>query len=95
MERIEKGTGLETRVAVLGHIQRGGSPTPFDRNLGTLFGKHAMELVVQNQWGRMVSLQGQKITSVLIADAVASLKKVPLNHPLVAAARSVGTSFGN
>ena len=94
MNEIEHKTGIETRVAVLGHIQRGGSPTPFDRNLGTLFGKHAVELVVRKQWGTMVSLQGQHIGSVPIAEAVSVLKTIPLDHALISAARSVGTEFG-
>lgn len=93
-EKIEKLTGIESRAAVLGHIQRGGSPTPFDRNLGTLFGTHAVSLLVQGRWNRMVCMMGQKIESIPLTAAVRRLKKVPLNHPLISAARSVGTSFG-
>jgi 6-phosphofructokinase 1 len=73
---IEKKTGFETRVTVLGHIQRGGSPSAFDRVLGTRFGVHAVELVKQGKVGRMVSLRGREIVDVSLADAVKQLKLV-------------------
>jgi len=91
---IETACGIETRYTILGHLQRGGTPTAFDRVLATRFGVHAMELVAAGRTGRMVCLKGQDITSVPIARAVAKLKLVPRNHPLVKAARSVDTSFG-
>jgi len=74
---IEKNTGYETRCVVLGHIQRGGSPTVFDRYLGTRFGVKAMELVLNKEFGNMVSLKGDGIVSVPLASAVAKLKTVP------------------
>jgi ATP-dependent phosphofructokinase / diphosphate-dependent phosphofructokinase len=73
---IEKRTGYETRVSVFGHIQRGGSPTAFDRILGTRFGVHAMELVLQKKFGKMVALSGNKIIDVPLEDAVKELKTV-------------------
>lgn len=76
-EIIEAKTGYETRVTVLGHIQRGGSPTAFDRVLGTRFGVRAVELVKQQKWGHMVSLQGRNVVSVPLADAIGTLKTVP------------------
>ena len=76
-EYIEKKTGFETRVTVLGHIQRGGSPTAFDRVLGTRFGVKAVELAKQGKFGFMVSLQGRKIESVPLEAAVGQLKTVP------------------
>jgi ATP-dependent phosphofructokinase / diphosphate-dependent phosphofructokinase len=76
-ELIEKKTGYETRVAVLGHIQRGGTPTAFDRVLGTRFGIAALKLVEEKKFGHMVSLQGDQITSVPLKDATGSLKLVP------------------
>lgn len=94
-QRIEKMTGIETRAAVLGHIQRGGSPSPFDRNLGTLFGTHAATLVARGSRNRMVCLQGKKIASLPLAEVVHRTKRVPLDYPLLLAARSVGTSFGD
>jgi 6-phosphofructokinase 1 len=75
---IEKRTGYETRVTVLGHIQRGGTPTAFDRILGTRFGVKAMELVIAKKFGRMAALSGNKIIDVPLADAVSALKTVDM-----------------
>jgi phosphofructokinase-like protein len=77
-EEIEKRTGYETRVSVLGHIQRGGSPTAFDRILGTRFGIKAVELVKNKKFGRMVALSGVKIIDVAIEDAIRALKTVDM-----------------
>ncbi|KPK98447.1 MAG: hypothetical protein AMJ95_04220 [Omnitrophica WOR_2 bacterium SM23_72] len=77
-QEIEKKTGFETRVTVLGHIQRGGSPTAFDRVLGTRFGVKAVELVKRNQFGKMVALAGNKIIDVALEDAVRELKTVDM-----------------
>lgn len=74
---IEKKTGYETRVTVLGHIQRGGSPSAFDRVLGTRFGVKAVELIKMKKFGHMVSLQGREIVDVPLADALGSIKTVP------------------
>lgn len=93
-ERIGKSTGVETRSASLGHIQRGGSPVPADRNLGTLFGTHAVELIRERQWGEMVCIQGSAIRSIPIEKAVHKLKLVTPDHPLVVASEAVGISFG-
>ena len=75
-DEIEKRTGYETRVSVLGHIQRGGSPTAFDRVLGTRFGIKAIELVLAKKFGRMAALSGSKIIDVPLEDAVKELKTV-------------------
>jgi phosphofructokinase-like protein len=77
-DMVEKKTGYETRVAVLGHIQRGGTPTAFDRVLGTRFGVKAMELVLKGEFGKMVSLQGNKIVAVPLEMAVSELKTVDM-----------------
>lgn len=77
-QEIEKRTGYETRVSVLGHIQRGGSPTAFDRVLGTRFGIKAVELIANKKFGRMVALSGIKIIDVPIQDAVKELKTVDM-----------------
>jgi 6-phosphofructokinase 1 len=77
-EEIEKRTGYETRVSVLGHIQRGGTPTAFDRVLGTRFGVRAVELVKYKKFGRMVALVGNKIIDVPIEEAVRALKTVDM-----------------
>jgi 6-phosphofructokinase 1 len=90
---IERETGLETRVTVLGHLQRGGSPTAFDRVLATRYGTEAVDLVMQGRFGTMVSLQGSEIVAVPISDAIADPRNVPVNSPLIRSARSVGTSF--
>ena len=73
---IEKRTGYETRVSVLGHIQRGGSPTAFDRVLGTRLGVKAVDLIKDGKFGRMVALSGVKIIDVPLEDAVKELKLV-------------------
>ncbi|MCX6339988.1 MAG: ATP-dependent 6-phosphofructokinase [Candidatus Aureabacteria bacterium] len=74
---IEKRTGYETRCVVLGHLQRGGSPTALDRFIGLRFGVHAVGLIMQGAFGRMVSLRGNEVVSVPLADAVAKLRTVP------------------
>jgi 6-phosphofructokinase 1 len=74
---IEERTGFETRVTVLGHVQRGGSPTPRDRVLATRYGLKAADLVNEEKWGTMAALQGDSIVEVPLADAVAELKTVP------------------
>ena len=74
---IEERTGFETRVTVLGHVQRGGSPTPRDRVLATRFGLKAADLADDGRFGRMASLQGDRIVDVALQDATAELKTVP------------------
>lgn len=78
-EIIEKKTGFETRVTILGHIQRGGSPTAFDRVLGTRFGVKAVELIKEKKFGRMVSLTGNKVVDVALEEALKGLKTVDLD----------------
>jgi phosphofructokinase-like protein len=74
---IEERTGYETRVTVLGHVQRGGSPTPRDRVLATRFGLKAADLVEQGRFGRMAALQGDEIGDVALAEATREIKRVP------------------
>lgn len=93
-KRLERLTGAETRVTVLGHLQRGGPPTPADRVLSTRFGVAAADLVLRGEWGRMVALRGAEIVSVPIADVAGKRKRVPPDHELIRAARSLGTHFG-
>lgn len=93
--RVEDLTGLETRVTVLGHVQRGGSPTPFDRILATRYGVAAAELALDRNYGRMVSLRGAKITDVPISQAVGRIGTVPPDGDLVRTARAVGIIFGD
>jgi ATP-dependent phosphofructokinase / diphosphate-dependent phosphofructokinase len=75
-KQIEEKTGIETRVSVLGHIQRGGSPTAFDRVLGTRFGIKAVDLINEKKFGFMASLEGNKVIGVPLEKAVAALKLV-------------------
>jgi len=85
----------EVRVSVLGHIQRGGSPSPFDRILGTRFGVAAVELVAKKQFGKMVCLRNATIDAVDIADAIGKMKIVDPQGEMVRTARAVGISFGD
>jgi len=77
-KEIEKRTGFETREVVLGHLQRGGSPTAFDRVLGTRFGVKAVQLAEAKEWGKMVSLRGAKIEAVPLEEGVAKLKTLDM-----------------
>jgi len=77
-KELEKKTGIETRVVVLGHLQRGGSPTAFDRVLATRYGVAAIDLVHKGKFGNMVALKGNKIGSVLLKDIVGKRKTVDL-----------------
>lgn len=94
-QQIEEITDKESRVTVLGHLQRGGSPTPFDRILATRYGAAAVNMVMEGKFGHMVSLQGFDITSVPLEKAVGEMKKVPLDSHLIRTARQLGISFGN
>lgn len=76
-QEIENRTGFETRVSVLGHIQRGGSPTAHDRVLATRYGVHACDMVARGEWGKMAALRGNEIISVELAEATRELKVVP------------------
>ncbi len=94
-DQIEKATRVETRVTILGHVQRGGSPTAFDRVLATRYGVGAVDLVSRGNFGRMVCLRGDDIVSVPIEEAAEKLKLVPIDSQLLATARAVGTVFGD
>ncbi len=85
----------ETRVTVLGHIQRGGSPSPFDRVLSSRFGVGAVELVARREFGRMVCLRGARIESTSLEEAVGVMKAVDPNDELVRTAKSLGIRFGD
>lgn len=85
----------EVRVSVLGHIQRGGSPSPFDRILATRFGVAAVDLIAQGGFGKMVCLHNARVEAVNIADAVGLMKSVNPQGELVRAARAIGICFGD
>src|SRR5713226_2353205 len=92
---LREALNKEVRVTVLGHIQRGGSPSPFDRILATRFGVAAADMVGRGEFGRMVCLRAGKIESVPLADAVGQMKRVNPSDDHVRAARAVGISFGD
>ena len=93
-QEIEYETGIETRETVLGYIQRGGSPTPFDRNLSTRMGGHATELIAGARFGRMVTLKGNEISSAPLEEIAGKLKLVTEEHDLVVQGKRMGICFG-
>jgi len=90
-ERIDK----EVRVSVLGHLQRGGTPSPFDRTLAARFGAGAVELVERNAWSRMIALRAAKITSAPLAEAIDPVRLVDPENEVLQAARAMGIRFGD
>ncbi len=91
---LEARIKSEVRTTILGHVQRGGTPTAYDRNLATSFGAMAADLVAAREFGRMVAVQDGRFTSVPLAEVADRVRKVPMDAPLVRAALAVGTSFG-
>jgi 6-phosphofructokinase 1 len=94
-ERIAEATGAETRITVLGHVQRGGMPTPRDRLMASVFGVHAVDLVARGSFDRMVAWSGRQVVDVPLTDAVAGYRAVELDGSLVHTARGLGISFGD
>jgi ATP-dependent phosphofructokinase / diphosphate-dependent phosphofructokinase len=94
-EEIQKRTGKETRVCVLGHLQRGGAPTSFDRLLCTRFGARAVQLIAEGQYGYMVALHPPDTAAVKLTDAIGRLRAVPPHGDIVQTARALGISFGD
>jgi ATP-dependent phosphofructokinase / diphosphate-dependent phosphofructokinase len=93
--QIQEKTGKECRSLVLGHLQRGGMPTGYDRLLATRFGGAAVRAVEDGKWGHMVALQSPDIVTIPIEEALKHPKKVDLSHDLVKTARRLGISFGD
>jgi 6-phosphofructokinase 1 len=94
-QQIQERVGKETRSVVLGHLQRGGSPTNMDRALCTLFGAKAVDLIAARRFGEMVAFTGEGITSVPLQAAIGRLRTVPLDGGFVLAARALGICLGN
>ena len=94
-ERIAADCGIETRVTVLGHLQRGGSPSPFDRWLATRFGAAAVRLAAQGQFGCMTALQNEQIVGIPLTEALAQPKRVDVRGDTVQTAREMGIAFGD
>lgn len=92
--KIEDLTGIESRYTILGHVQRGGSPTAFDRILASRFGFHAVEAVMRGEFGNMVGLKGNIIKTTPIKKAIAVPRRVKPDSDLIRTAKAVGTSFG-
>jgi 6-phosphofructokinase 1 len=92
---IQQRTGKETRSMILGHLQRGGMPTGYDRLLATRFGGAAVRAVAEEKWGHMVALQSPHIVLVPISEVLAEVKRVDPAHDTVQTARAVGISFGD
>lgn len=93
-KKISAETGLETRFTVLGHLQRGGSPTPFDRILATKFGYFAIDLAMKKAFGKMAALKGNEIVAVDIEEAISRLKLVKENNQAFLTAKAIGVEFG-
>jgi 6-phosphofructokinase 1 len=93
-EDINRRTGLDCRAVILGHVQRGGTPTPYDRTLATNFGHTAVELLVRGVKNRMVAVKGGRLCSISLSRVAGKIRKVPRNHELIKAALAIGTSFG-
>jgi ATP-dependent phosphofructokinase / diphosphate-dependent phosphofructokinase len=93
--QIEKATGVETRTVVLGHLQRSGTPTPFDRVLATRLGCQAVDMINERKFGYMVGVSGNLLSEVPLEEVAKGQRNVPSDSPLIQAARSVGTCFGD
>jgi len=94
-QRLEKLTGLEARLTILGHLQRGGTPSATDRILATRLGTAAADLIAKKHYGVLVAARGEEIRPVKMEDCAGKVKTVPPDHPLVLSARRVGTNFGD
>ena len=93
--KLQELTRLESRVTILGHLQRGGTPSAADRLLSTRLGTSCMEYIQQGKFGVMVAAKGDRTEPVALKDIVGKVKKVPADHPWIISARNVGTSFGD
>jgi 6-phosphofructokinase len=94
-KEINRRLGMDTRVTVLGHLQRGGVPTPFDRVLATRLGTYAAEMLAAGTFNHMVCMKGADVASVPLELVAGKIKFVPPDHPLIRSARMVGTNFGD
>lgn len=93
--QIEEITGKETRVTVLGHLQRGGSPTAYDRILATRYGAGSVKLIMEGHFGEMVCLSGTSISSVPLRETAGKMRQVPLESDLIYSARQLGINLGD
>lgn len=94
-DKIEQRTGIQTRTTILGHVQRGGTPVPEDRLLATELGHAAIRILTRGKRNRMVVMRGRTVTDIDLLAVAKKQRLVPLDHPLIRAARDVGTCFGD
>ena len=92
---LEEATGLESRVTVLGYLQRGGTPSPYDRVLSTRFGTAAADFLAEGKFGKLVAMQNGSIVDVPLSHIAGLVKNVPYEHPMIQAAKELGTCFGD
>ena len=93
--QLEELTGLESRVSILGHLQRGGTPTAYDRLLATRLGTACVNLIHEGKFGNMVAVKGEGTAAVEVEKVAGKRKVVPLDHPWIKSAQAVNTSLGN
>ncbi|MBQ5470825.1 MAG: 6-phosphofructokinase [Treponema sp.] len=94
-KELEEATGAEVRVSVLGYLQRGGTPSPYDRVLATQFGTTAAEMLVKGEFGNLVAMQNNEIVGIPLETCAGKVKNIPAEHPLIQTGRSVGICFGD
>jgi 6-phosphofructokinase 1 len=93
--QLQARLSSEVRATVLGHVQRGGAPTAFDRVLATRYGNEVANLVLRGEFGRMVTLQDGAFTSIALDAVAVGRRCIPLDHPLLRCARQIGVSLGD
>lgn len=94
-KELEEATNLESRVTVLGYLQRGGTPSPYDRVLATQFGSAAADFIAEENFGKLVAMQNNKIVAIPLEDCAGKVKNISIDDPLIQNARSVGLCFGD
>ncbi len=94
-KKLEKLTGKDARVTILGHLQRGGSPTAYDRLLATNIGSRSVIEALEGNWGNMIAVKGNSLETVPLESVVTSKKYIPVDHPWLATAASLGISLGS
>jgi 6-phosphofructokinase 1 len=94
-KQLEAMTGQESRLTILGHLQRGGTPSAADRALATWLGTQCVRILAEKQYGVMLAIRGDRIKPIPLEEVAGKKKFVPPDHPLVDSARLLGTSFGD
>jgi 6-phosphofructokinase 1 len=94
-DELERLTTLESRVTILGHLQRGGTPSAADRLLATRLGAATVEIIEEGRFGVMIASRGEEAVPVPLEDIVGKRKTVPLDHPWIETARRIGTALGD